>query len=53
MRILHENPEVACAKMSSFAQFMTIECGHSIVCVHHVTVYGKAVNCNEESVETD
>lgn len=25
MRILHENPETACAKMSSLAQFMTIE----------------------------
>ena len=36
MRIMHENPETAGAKMSALCSF----------CVHHVAVNGEAVNSN-------
>ena len=48
MRIMHEKPETAGAKMSVLCSIHDNRILHlnSIVCVHHVAVNGEAVNSN-------
>ena len=49
MRIMHEKPETAGAKMSVLCSIHDNRILHlnSIVCVHHVAVNGEAVNSND------
>ena len=48
VRIMHEKPETAGAKMSVLCSIHDNRILHlnSIVCVHHVAVNGEAVNSN-------
>ena len=52
VRILHENPETAGAKMNALCSIHDNRILHlnSIVCVHHVAVNGEAVNSNNEVI---
>ncbi len=53
MRIMHEKPETAGAKISVLCSIHNNRILHlnSIVCVHHVAVNGEAVNSNESCTQ--